>query len=653
MMGALSTVFICIAVVFLTAIPLRRLIYGLDPAARIGISGLLGLGILGTVTFFVGVFALHLWIPLAIFALACLAFYRRGAITMSWFRFSAPRNWELLLPLTIGLVFAMCLAGVFAPSTSADWDSIAYHLAVPKLWLDSGRINVIPFIHQSNFPFAVDSLFFYPLQMGSQSGAKLFIWFFTLFGSITLFGLARQKFGTLAGWLSAGIFITIPAVVWQSGTAYIDVAHGLYAGLGIAFACWWLEEEDSRLAILSALMLGLAAGTKYTGLQTIAVVGLVTLVGAIIWKRNVKWALGIGILALAIASPWYVKNAIWKENPVFPFFYSKLGGKDWDQRRADIYANEQNTFGVGREAPPQGSLKLHRVGHSVLGLAYQPGRYVNPMQTQGMGDPMGAMGIVLVGALALALSCRPRGRFERSMTISVLGSLAIWFVLTQQSRYILGLAPPLILLAAQVSTRRGFKVLVVFIAVMQGLVTLYLYRTLPGGFSDQFPVAVGREPTETFLRREVAFYTPAQSINRLGNQAKVALYDEVFGYFLNVPYEWANPGHSTLIPYDGMANGVDYAREMRRLGFTHVYMNFAPLVKDPAVAAEMTAAFQGVPFPDERARQFQDSWESKFNWLVVDSVQKGVLEVVEVFGNPARPRGFLLKFRDSDQSAKT
>lgn len=613
-----------------------------DQAASIGIAGLVGLGSTGTLIFFGGMINVQAAIIGTSILVVLLgpAFWIRYRKGLS-LAFSRPQGLDLLFPLAIGLALLMALAGVLAPSTSADWDSLAYHLAVPKMWLEAGKIEVIPTIHQSNFPFAVDSLFLLGLKWGGQAGAKAFVWIYTLLGAMTIFGLARQRYGQRAGWWACLVFTTVPAVLWLSGTAYIDVAHGLYAGLGLIFACWWLESNDSKHAWLSAIMLGFALGTKYTGLQTLAVAGLIALVGAILMKRNLKPVFLIGLVALAIGGPWYVKNAIWKSNPVFPFFYSKLGGKDWDQRRAEIYTNEQNTFGVGREAPPAGPIQPQRLGHSVLGLAYQPGRYVNPMQTVGGGDPMGAIGIAVLGALMLGMFAGQRGKFERALLAGVLISLGIWFVLTQQSRYILTLTTPLALIAGQLTTRRGFGALMGGISVVQALLSLYLLNTQR--FSDQMQVIVGKVSAEEYQARRIPFYLPAQELNKLGKDSKIALYDEVFGYLLDVPYVWANPGHSTTIPYDTMQTGKDFVEGMRKLGFSNLYLNLQ--AKSPQDAQAILQAMGGQGFPEgERERMF-NNWEIKYNVLIPEAVVSGDLEIVQMFGRQESPRSLLLKLK--------
>ncbi len=630
-----------------------RLLSQLDSAARFGISGLLGLGVAGTLTFFIGLFnsapEISLIAILLLAAIATRLWRPEPGIIRGVFKLQMPKGPDLLFPVAIGVGLLMALAGVLAPSTMADWDSIAYHLAVPKMWLAAGKIDVIPFIHQANFPFAVDSLFLLGLKWGGQSGAKAFVWLYTLLGAIAIFGLARQRYGQRAGWWASLAFSTVPIVLWQSGTAYIDVAHGLYAGLGLIFACWWLDSNDTKYAWLSAILLSFAAGTKYTGLQTIAVAGLVALVGAILLKRNLKPVFIIGLASLALASPWYIKNVVWKDSPVFPFFYSKLGGKDWDERRAEIYTREQNTFGVGREAPPEGGIQPQRLGHSIVGLAYQPGRYVNPQQTIGGGDPMGAISIAIIGALVLGLFAGQKERFERSLVGGVLISLLIWFVLTQQSRYIVTLAVPLALIAGQLTTRKGFSYLMGGMTTVQVLISLYLLNTYR--FTNQMQVVSGKVSPEEYQAMNIPLYEPAQEINKLGKDVKIAMYDEVFGYVLDVPYYWANPGHGTMIPYDGMTSGEEFATTMKQMGFTHVLVNMIENNRamlnpaeegSPTLGALMLSTMSGQPFPEPYRQQIWDNWEVKFKVLISEAAGAGKLKVAQTFGRPDRPPRFIL-----------
>lgn len=608
-----------------------------DPVAVLGLAGLLGLGSLGFLTFFIGLIPGGFrMMPVVVGAsLPGIWFVaRRG-----WARDAEPVEsaWKVALIAGVGLSTLFALLGALAPSDAGDWDSISHHLAVAKQWIQAGQMFTLTSLHQSNFPLTINGLYVWGLQYGDQSGAKAFSVAIFLLGTLAIFGLARQTYGALAGVIAALAFATIPVVVWESGTAYIDVGHGLYAGLGLFFVARYLRDSAREDLVLAGILLGFAVGTKYTGLQTLAISGLVLLVGGFLRQRAataIKPALLVGILAVAIASPWYIRTAVTMGNPVYPFFFEKLGGKMWDQRRADIYRNEQQTFGVGRTEKGRDATA---VGHAVLGLGYQPGRFINPGQEQGLGTPLGSVGIVLLLSLFGWAFAGRKTVLERSILAGAAFSLFLWFFLSQQSRYIVSIAPPLAILfgglAMQVSSSwgRGLRAAVGVQAVVTfGL--LWLLRIEP-----ILPVATGQESREDYLTRTTPIYAAAQRLNEVAKGGKVALYDEVFGFYLDVPYVWANPGHGTFIPYDTLNTADEYVAKMKELGFTHIYTSLWPVVKDRAYAQRWVGAMglNGtlVPLPPDERAAILASWERKWEVLLLDAVAAGKLELVEGFKN--------------------
>jgi len=626
---------------------LRRL-DRLDPAEAYGLGGLLTMALIGWLSFWVLLWnsVLVQWFPLGLLLLYPI--FCRSRDHLDTVRFQLPKGPIRLALIPIFLAVGMGCVAAVAPSTAMDWDSLAYHLAVPKLWLDAGRMFYIPHIHHSNFPFLIDNLFVWR-ESASHIGSKAVTVAGFGFGLIWLFGVARRGWGGQAGWWASMLFAGVPVVLWESGTAYIDGVHGLFAAGGVIYALQAVLQarngDPARpLWVLSALMLGAALGSKYTGLQTWALSGVVILVLALRFvptEHRKHWVRGVALVGLGsalIASPWYVRNALNTGNPVYPFFYEQLGGRDWDQRRADIYKNEQQTFGVGRTAEGRDVLQMP---HAVLGLAYQPGRYVNPGQTAGLGYPVGAVGWSLLAVLVLAALNRRRGDLWSGGLLAVVGlSLVAWFFLSQQSRYIASLAPLVALLIGSIRSPAGVRLAAVVIPLqlVATLVTQSKWVT-----QDQLPVVFGNESRADYVRKRVPFAEAAETIHqKVPSTGRVALYDEVFGVFLNVPYVWANPGHSTRIPYDEMQNEQDFARIMQEQGFTHVYLNFQwqdrGFLNRWLGAMGVLGSVTPLP-PDERAA-LMANWEVKWKVLVAEAVARG--ELIEV----ARFRsGMLFAFR--------
>ncbi len=648
-LGALVTFLFAIGAACFGHLLISRLTASLDPALRIGVSGLAGLGGIGTLTLFVGLVPgglsiigmTLLWLVVVASAALCL---REGRPQV---RFILPKDLSLLALLAIALALIIALVSVLAPSDILEWDTLAYHLAVPKIWLHDGQIHPISFIHHSNFPLAVDNLYIWGLSWGGESGAKAFTLAFHIYGILAIFGLARQVYGEVAAWWAAVAWATIPAVLWLSGTGYIDVQNGLYAGLGILFAALLARDRAAEYGWLSGVMLGLAAGSKYTGLQTIFAAAVVLIAAPLVTNRKSKTenrkskienpkSFLVPLIALAIASPWYFKNVVWMGNPVYPFFYNQFGGKYWSPWQGQIYQAEQQSFGVARESPPSSPIQPQRIGHAVLGLAYQPGRYINPGETSGQGTPLGATGLVAIGALLLWMMSGRASPFESSALAIILVSFGMWFVLSEQSRYIIALGVPLSVLAGGAVVRlRSGRFLAAAIAI-QALVSFYVVKSLR--FDDEIRVVTGQTSLDDYMKH-TAFYAISKTLNEDVKGGRVALFDEVFGFFLDVPYLWANPGHSNELGYDKMATAGDLVSALKRDGVTHVYVNLIPPGSDPSDPELrrwlVTLGLDGLPqpySPEERAKKMPDlNWRQKI--LLGEAIASNKLEIVERFGS--------------------
>ncbi len=594
----------------------------MDPAERLGFGGLLMLGVLGTLTFLTALVSTSALITLMIVPVGVLV-WRRPPLAHLKGKLAVPGP-------VLGLLCLIPWVNALAPSDVLDWDTLAYHLAVPKLWIEAGRIEYLPTIHHSNFPFVFDSLFLMVLKPLGEHGAKTFTLVALILGLLALFGLARRWTHALGAWTVAFGFASIPVVLWESGSGYIDVGHGLWAGLGLLAAGEALREQRRERLVLAALMLGFACASKYTGLQTLVAVCACYGVGALLMRLSFRTALHgvlvVGVIGVSMASPWLIRNILNTGNPVYPFLYERFGGRNWDAWRAATYKNEQQTFGLGRTETGR---NFALAPHSIVGLASQPGRFINPGQESGRGFPMGAVGIVpLVGLFGWLIS----GRRDPRMTFGLAASglmLFMWFVLSQQSRYIIPIALPGLFALAFLMSDRIARFVAPTLVAAQCLYTAWMLYTV--NTTRQLPVVLGRQSAESFLAASTPFAAAAQAINADISVKKVALYDEVFGYFLDVPYVWANPGHSLLFRYESMARGEQLIARFRELGISHVYLNLRLL--GPAREAWEEDA---VARSEEARAKYMSDLNRRWLLLLAEARSEGLLREV------SRDRGSVL-----------
>ena len=645
MLGVLISILLLLPAVGIGCLVTSRWTGSLEIAARNGIHGLVGLGIMGTFTLLIGLIPGGLNWGFYVFLIFPIVGYVNLYLTLERpkFKIGIPGGFGVIFPIVIGFALLLALTGVLAPSTAMDWDSLAYHLAVPKMWLAHGQIEFVSYIHHSNFPQVVDMLFIWGLKLGGQSGAKTVVWMYTLYGLLAIYGLAKGKYGEQAGWWAALTFATVPMVIWESGSAYIDVAHGLFAGIAIWLLATSGDSEKQDLWVVAAILLGFAAGSKYTGLQTI---GIAAVVGFVARFRvsPVKALASSGMVvggAAVIALPWYLKNIVLTGNPVYPFFYSVFHGKNWDAFSAMIYAEEQKTFGIG--AAPK--LDFTSFGDSVLGLATQPGRFTNPNPALGTGFIFVSIGAIAIGtAIYWALSGKA-GKVEKLALLGVGLSLFAWFALSQQSRYILSLLPILAILAGGATTHgvkgRVFAVLIALQAALGlGIITNTIIpprmTILSGGLTEDEFLGGFADNSGKRVPGQVGFYGPAKKLNEIAKGGRVALYDEVFGYFLDVPYMWANPGHTTELGYDQMKTSDDLVAALKKQGITHVYLNLGIYnSQDPSFQTWVNAmglSKTPVPFtPADRADRFVDL-RNRWKVLVAEAIASHQFELFEAQG---------------------
>ncbi|MBA3725851.1 MAG: glycosyltransferase family 39 protein [Armatimonadetes bacterium] len=485
-------------------------------------------------------------------------------------------------------------------------------------------------------------LYMHVLPFGGQFAAKTVAFFFAVFAVLTLGGLAQWRFGKSAGYWAALAFLATPVVLWEVGTAYVDVAHGLFSGGAILFASLWATGSDRRLLWLAGMFLGLSLATKYTGFQVGFAIALVLIGHGIVrrsFARSARGLAAIGAVAIVICSPWYVRNVVNTGNPVYPFFYSVFGGRNWSQPNAEAYAAEQRFFGIGQR---ESGKDPGAIPGSVTALALQPERQINT------GTPLGAIGpMFLLGLLwwPLAGLRREDGKAldaEKLALLIILLSLLAWFYLTQQSRYIISLAFPAAFLLSGAIERARLGWLPAVAVGMQCVWTMFLFGPSGSPLQQQLTFLANGNVDE-YLTGRLPFWEAAKFLNNLGKsqKVKVALYDEVHGFYLDVPYFWANPGHHRIIEYEKLRTPEELVMELKRLGTTHVYINTTYL---GVQGEELQDAF----YPGFSGRQPSIEHLEHFRRLLVDAYRRGLLDRAVAFSRPPQgmpPVSMLLKIR--------
>ena len=533
---------------------------------RLVIDTALGLGAVSMALFAVGALKLFsfLWVFIGILALIALRYLpdvaRDCTGTIKTYLRGRRTAFSIFAAILLLVLAVSALIPALAPPSMSDYDTLSYHLSVPKLYLHHGGIYYIDFTSHSNFPFLMEMLYIPGLALGSPVAAKLMNYWVGVLLVASVWVLVRKHLHEKAALLAALAFAGMPIVLWEATTAYVDLATALYSVLCIHLLLNYFDTNDSRFLVGSAIAAGFAASTKMTGLALIPliVVWLIAHRFAEQKKFELKRVLMFIGIALLVCSPWYIKSFVYTGNPVYPFFYSVFGGKNWTSSMAQVYSSLQAKFGVGHDFASFVFLPYDLAFYSER-FYDTPGLFIGP-----------------IFLIALPLLCF--AKYKSKKIIGLLGfflaQMVIWFKLTQQSRYLI---PDLAIIAALVasilyldSRFRIARLACVFAFVLTSIFGIY---TLIPAIENAAPLVFGRESQDQYLSRSLDIYACEKYINTsLPKDAKIALYGDIRGFYLDKQYVWADPGHNTLFTSD--FNSVeDILRYWKSLGITHLLVN--------------------------------------------------------------------------------
>jgi hypothetical protein len=467
-----------------------------------------------------------------------------------------------------------------------DWDGLSYHLAAPKIYLRAGRIVFIPYDSHTDFPFTLEMLFTYGLAFGGTGAAKLFHWAAGWLTAVSV-GLWTRRLSAngrpvprWAGAVAALAFGSMPLVLWEIGTAYIDLGTACFQFLALAALLDGIRFQagrpalDARQLVLAGVFTGFALGTKYTALIQFGLLGLGlcwVLVRASPEGRAKTWVAAALFLvaSLAVASPWYVKNWIWVHNPVYPFFYRFFPHSySWNAEAERGYSGEQDQFGFGTAPAAVLSVFWNLAVH---GRAF----FIKAPKTL-LGDKLGSLGPLWAGLLPLVFWARRLDWRSVACLAYSLASIGIWLLMTQQTRYLLPVFAPLAVfvgvLLAGLDSRLVRRAALGFV----GLTTLMSVGMHLPMAQTALRVVSGQISERDYLHVVLpGLYDAAEFINsQLPPGSKVALYQETRGFYLDRDYFWGNPGQHNEIPYDQLKSTDDLVAALRRLGITHVLINY-------------------------------------------------------------------------------
>ena len=502
------------------------------------------------------------------------------------------------------LVMACALAGILVievllclmPPVSRD--ALIHHLAIPKLWIRHGGFFETPWADFSYFPMNVDLLYLVPLLFGNDRVPAFIHLLFGWGTGYLVYRYLKDQAGRVWGMLGLLVFVSTPMVIRLSITAYVDLGMIFFTTASVLSYLRWRDGryEDVKWLLLAAVCMGLAAGTKYNALISWLFLG-----GAVcfLYARDtgkqlqaIRWGVLFSLVALAVVSPWLVKNLILKGNPIYPLMdnvFSFIHG-----------GRETAAFLAAGEAEKGGGYNLLRnrtllYGEEVWQILLLPlriffeGRDHSPQHFDGVLNPLFALAIpfAFVGS-------RKGHRFFFFLFIGFVFLVSI-LMADVRIRYILPILPFMTILAVMgirngtewLASRRQSALRLAGRAVPFAVALLIAANLFYLG--NQFtairplPYILGEESRDEFLSRQVGSYPATAFINRElpGDAVVYLLYLSGRGYYLDRDYIH-HVGQETAIVKAMVRSSTDaatLAAFLRSLGGTHILVREELLMK--------------------------------------------------------------------------
>lgn len=392
-------------------------------------------------------------------------------------------------PFAMVAVLAVASSVLAAGAPPADWDVLAYHLDIPKRYLQSGHMIAIPHHYNANMPHGGELLYVLPLSLLGPTACQMLHGQFGLLSilSLGLLSLEAPSFSWMAVMASCPLFLNM------SATANVELLLAFFFSAGCAICLSPRIRTDDPQRTRWAWVVGLLAGACFTVKYT----GVWYAVGLLILASG-TWGLRAGLLGSCMAClptvPWLARALLLTGNPVFPTLYDFFGGRGWSSVQSQQLSSFYHSIGMGRDLKDVLLLPFRLLYHS----RWEYARF------NGIVTPLG------LGLFPWIWMAR-RYRIAAGVVTLI---FILWALTVQNLRYLVPLVPLVSVLGLLTLERMG-KGWLRSCCLGGILVTGFLLSL--GGWIHRAPAlaeATGRMDEQAYLSQNVAGYELTTLLNQ-------------------------------------------------------------------------------------------------------------------------------------------
>lgn len=593
----MQSIFITL-IIFLSAIGYGSVFPTRNPGEHLLIRLGVGLWLIAHLVFLLGITSLLYRVTLLAILLPGIAFFflwrpptprlqALAGIIRQWLP-QGRVEWLLLIPILFLVILA--ISGALTPPTARD--SLVYHLALPKLYLEHHQWLEIPQNIYGYFPGLVEALYTMALGLGSHYPALVHAGF----GVACL--AATVSLGSMLGLRREICLLSVAALAatptfWAEMTwAYVDLANTFYWTLtAICFLHWHKDKQRYWLPLLG-FCVGAATGCKYTSLILLPVISLGLLFelrksGYPGWRKTLFTVAVPVVTALLAVSPWLGRNLILTGNPLYPFFWDLFPSSSpgWDGERARLYQIMLTQYGG--------------IDKSLLDYIVAPVRVFLTGRFHSVIHYDGELNLFYLLAWPLLFVRKQWDRRAGSLLGLSLIYLAYWSFSSQQARFLLVILPIMAVLAGyftqiclrdltekitanhlnRLRVERLAAIAILALILFNGRGILALYEK--GNYLDYLR---GKKSFQAYLLDKLGYYGIYRYIdNYLPEEASLLLVKTGNrGYYLSRPYfsDAIFESHTFTKILARSNSAAETARICHQRGWTHLLIRLDSFLKE-------------------------------------------------------------------------
>lgn len=265
-----------------------------------------------------------------------------------------PASALFALPGVAVLVVAACAPpGTLWASEARGYDTLSYHLQLPREWLEQARIAPLEHNVYSCLPSYVEAAYAHLAAMLATGAgaltddvgrgifaAQILHAMFAIASAAALGRLvallssqrndssAQTRASVRAGGFAAAAFLLTPWVIVVGSMAYNEMVVLL-----MLIGALVVVREEGLSPVRRGVLIGVILGAAVSAKLTAAYMAVPVIAIAILSRTNRSAWLptfaAAAFAAMAYLAPWLIRNAVWLGNPVFPFATGIFGAAHW------------------------------------------------------------------------------------------------------------------------------------------------------------------------------------------------------------------------------------------------------------------------------------------------------------------------------------